>query len=258
MKKPRCLQVDEPESAAAPSNLTLVRRWFAGLPALSPRTLRPIIVCAAVLAIPIVPFVLFGEQLEGAISDWFSSDAGSVSIAVAGAAALAADIVAPTPSSVVCTVLGKELGPMTGAAVAWLGLTLGAVLGFALARRWGRPWVERLAGSDDLTAVEGLVSQSAEAFLALFRALPILAEASVLLAGATGLSWKRFLPPVVAANAGIAAAYAWFGRIAADQEWFVVALAASAAAPLLLALLLRRRLVRLAQQSHQPSLQDAE
>ena len=220
--------------------------------------LRPILICTAVLAVPIVPFVLFGERLEAAVAEWFSRDQAATAIAAAGVAALAADIVAPTPSSVVCTVLGRQLGPVGGAAAAWAGLSLGAVVGFALARRWGRPWVERLSGPDDLTALDALADRSAEALLVLMRALPILAEASVLLAGATGLAWRRFLPPVLAANAGVAAAYAWFGAFSADHEWFVPALAVSAAAPLLFALLLRRKLVQMASQSPPTPLQDAE
>lgn len=209
-----------------------------------PRFARPILLLVAVLAVPIVPFVLFGEAVESSLAAWFTSGAGRQAIAVAGVAVLAADIFAPTPSSVVCTILGKELGPAGGALAAWVGLTLGAAAGFALARRWGRPWIERIAGPDDVQAVDALTDRSAEFYLAVLRPAPILAEASVLLAGASGLSWRRFLPPVLAANAGIAAAYAWFGRFAADHDWFVAAAAISAAAPLVVALLLRRWLIR--------------
>jgi 3-dehydroquinate synthase len=76
--------------------------------------------------------------------------------------------------------------------------------------------------------------------LVLTRALPVVAEASVLLFGLHQLSWRRFLPPVVLSNLGIALAYSAFGDWARQHAWLPLALGVSVALPLLLAAFIRR------------------
>jgi hypothetical protein len=77
--------------------------------------------------------------------------------------------------------------------------------------------------------------------LVLFRPLPVLAEASVLLFGATRLSWVRFLVPVSLANLGIAAAYSLLGNFGRTQHALLYVLAASIAIPLLATTMVRWR-----------------
>jgi membrane protein DedA with SNARE-associated domain len=71
--------------------------------------------------------------------------------------------------------------------------------------------------------------------LVLGRGVPVLAEATVLLCGMHGLSWRRFLPPVLLSNLGLAIAYAAFGQLAERYQWLPLALAVSIALPVLMA-----------------------
>jgi 3-dehydroquinate synthase len=80
--------------------------------------------------------------------------------------------------------------------------------------------------------------------LVLVRALPVLAEASVLLFGAARLSWRRFLPPVVLANLGIATAYSVLGYFGRTQNVTPYVLAGSVALPLLATTMVRWRQVQ--------------
>jgi hypothetical protein len=48
------------------------------------------------------------------------------------------------------------------------------------------------------------------------------------------LSWRRFLPAVIASNLGIALAYSVFGTYAAKHQWLPMALGISVALPLVL------------------------
>ncbi|MCH5377068.1 MAG: VTT domain-containing protein, partial [Planctomycetes bacterium] len=121
-----------------------------------------------------------------------------------------------------------------GTLACWVGMNLGAMLGFALARYGGRPLAERLSTPDQLQRMESLNTRYGPGILVLFRAVPVLAEASVLLVGLHRLSWKRFLPPVLLANLGIAFAYAYFGQYAARHQWLPLALGISVALPVLL------------------------
>ncbi|MBI3838694.1 MAG: hypothetical protein HY288_12270 [Planctomycetia bacterium] len=76
--------------------------------------------------------------------------------------------------------------------------------------------------------------------LIITRALPVLAEAAVLLMGATQLAWRQFLPAVMLSNLGIAAVYSVLGQLAQAQGELPLALGASIALPLAAATIARR------------------
>jgi uncharacterized membrane protein YdjX (TVP38/TMEM64 family) len=147
---------------------------------------------------------------------------------------LATDIFLPIPSSLVSTLAGWQLGALGGALSAWMGMSLGAIIGFALAKRWGQPLVAWLARKGDLERTNLLAHRFGPTLLVLGRGVPVLAEATVLLVGMHGLSWRAFLPPVLLANLGLAIAYAVFGKVAAEYQWLPLALAVSIALPVLM------------------------
>lgn len=202
--------------------------------------LRPLLLVLLALLVPVAPFVIFGERLEAAVEAWFSPPPSPEALFAAIAGVLATDVFLPVPSSAVGTLAGAKLGVWLGAAATWLGLTAGAVLGFALARRFGRPLAERWAGAEETRRMERLSERYGPTVLVLVRAVPVLAEASVLLLGATALAWRRFLPAMLAANLGVALAYAAFGRLAERYEALPAALAVSVALPVLAATMIKR------------------
>lgn len=201
---------------------------------------RAIVLIAAALVIPILPFVVFGERFEAIASDWTQDSSSPGTAAVMIAVLLATDVLLPVPSSAVSTFGGAKLGLWPAAAASWSGMTLGAVLGFALAWVCGRPLARRLAGPEDFERMEVLSTRFGPLVLVLTRALPVLAEASVLLMGATRLGWRRFLVPVALSNLGIALAYSALGSYAVEVEALPIALAASVALPLLATFAARR------------------
>jgi uncharacterized membrane protein YdjX (TVP38/TMEM64 family) len=194
-----------------------------------------------VLAVPIVPFLVFGEQAQTALDGWRSNPPAAPVVAGTVVALLATDIFLPIPSSLVCTLAGWQLGAPLGAATAWIGMSLGAIVGFALARQFGPPLVAWLTRSDDLDRTRRLAERFGPALLILGRGVPVLAEATVLLVGMHGLPWRRFLPPVLLSNLGLAIAYAWFGQIAERHHWLPLALGVSVGLPVLMAAALATR-----------------
>ena len=153
-----------------------------------------------------------------------------------GIGLLSSDGHLPTPSSFSSTLAGAHLGPWLAVLASWLGLNLGAARGFGAARRWGHPLAVRLASADDLTRLATYPPRHAAWLLVATRALPILAEATVILLGLQRLDWNRFLPPVVLSNLGIAVGYSFLGGVAARHAWLPAALGAATALPLLLTL----------------------
>lgn len=193
-----------------------------------------------VLLVPVLPFLFFGGQLERLLQR-FVDDPPSASLTmVAVIGVLATDILLPIPSSVISTLSGWQLGWLRGTLATWIGMNVGAVIGFALARRWGQPFALWFSSSDDLLRMKTISDRYGPLVLILTRAMPVFAEASVLIAGIHGLAWRRFLPAVVMSNLGIAVAYAAFGDYAEKHKWLPLALAVAVAIPVLVAAVAQR------------------
>lgn len=183
---------------------------------------------AVFLAIPILPFVAFGEATEQRFTNWLDATLPPSTAAMLVIGLLAIDVLLPVPSSVVITFSGKILGFWGGMAASWCGMMLGAVVAFGLVRTLGRPLAQRFTTADELARVDAMAAHVGILVLVLARPIPILAEASVLLMGTTGLAWWRFVAAIGLSNLGIAAAYAALG----DSVKWPVALLASIALPL--------------------------
>lgn len=188
-----------------------------------------------VLAIPIIPFVIWGEPLERGAREWLDQPGSTGSVAGGLMTLHAVDIFLPVPSSLVSTVGGWRLGWALGTLVSFLGMSLGAVFGFSLARRWGFPLAARLSPPEQLQRMSEFNQRFGSVLLILCRPIPVVAEASVLWTGMNQMTWRRFLPPVLLSNLAISFVYSAFGHWAADHQWLPWALVASVALPLLMA-----------------------
>ena len=199
--------------------------------------LRPMLPMILVLAVPLVPFGLFAwfnPGWEEQVAKWgrtSESRAGSAAVIVG---LLTSDIFLPIPASILCTAAGWQFGILLGTLLAWLGMTLGAVLGFALARQVGSPLVASLTTPKELARAGELTLQLGPWLLAIARGIPVVAEASVLFVGMHQMPWRRFLPPVLISNLALAAAYAALGRFAEQFQLLPLAIGVSIAAPVLM------------------------
>jgi uncharacterized membrane protein YdjX (TVP38/TMEM64 family) len=208
------------------------------------RIVRPLLLTAALLLVPIVPFLVAGDRLEAWTLGWFDPPPARWLTAMLTAGVLATDIFLPVPSSVVGTLAGAQLGIAAATAAIWIGLTVGGVIGFALARRWGRPLARRFCSQQDIDACDRTGRRFGGWLVAATRALPVLAEATVLLLGTTDLDWRRFLGVLALSNLGLAATYAALGSLARQQDELPLALAASMALPLVATAFVRWRWTR--------------
>ncbi len=188
---------------------------------------------AIALAIPTIPFLLLGWWLEPAIESLVNSAVAMQpwQSALMISFGLAIDIFLPVPSSVLLTFLGQSLGTWQGTLVGWVGLNLSAAIGFWTSRKFG-PWViDRFSSTGAVEDVQQLNHWSLWWTLFACRPLPILAEASVLLAGVNRVPPIHFWPPVLLANLVIALAYSWLGEFSSNNDWFVTAIIVSMALP---------------------------
>ena len=188
-----------------------------------------------VLLVPILPFLFFGGTLESWLRGMTEEPPAAGITAALVVTLLSTDIFLPIPSSVVSTLCGWQLGWWKGTLATWLGLNIGAVLGFAIAHRWGQPVALWFTKAEDLDKVRQLSQRYGPALLVITRGMPVLAEATVLIAGIHRLSWRKFLPAVFVSNLGIALAYCAFSDFAERHQWLPLALGIAVALPIIVA-----------------------
>lgn len=217
----------------------MLRPVFDDAPSRSDRNLLGIVLVG--LLATLVPFAILGSAFEDRLMTLVRMDWPPIPLFAVVTGLLMADILLPVPSSAVNTYAGANLGFVLGTASSWIGLTAGACLGFAVARRMG----VRLPGSDresrDGSSPSPPARAGVEFILLVSRPLPIVAEACVISLGMTRLEWRRFLGPVLLGNLFVAAGYAAAGRWFAESETLVVVLLLSALMPLGLALAVRQK-----------------
>ena len=203
--------------------------------------LRSLLLVTLTLAIPIVPLAILGLSFEEQVAEWLDTERHPALNFGLIVLALATDIFLPIPSSAVSTYAGGSgMGFWPAAAASWIGMTAGATLGFGLAKLCGERFVSKRTSEDDRSRMTVLTKKYGPLAIVITRALPILAEACVLLMGATGLTWRRFLPPVLVANLVISIVYAAFGLYFEGSDALPYAVVASGTVPLLIALFARR------------------
>ena len=137
-----------------------------------------ILIIALSLLIPVIPFALIGE-LPG--ERWLSSaDDNAWFFGGAGTGLLALDPLLPIPSSIIGTLLGARLGFVPGFICIWLGLMIGNVAGYMLGRLWPQGMAEQLPRAPT------------QIVLFISRPVPVLAEATTIVAGANRLDFRGF------------------------------------------------------------------
>jgi len=175
------------------------------------------------LAVILVPFFLFGTRMD-AWATTVLEQKSTASLAFAAVVLLlASDVALPIPSSVVSTMAGALLGGPLGALASWLGMTLGCALGYALGALAGRPVLGRLTSAVSMVAFEHDMARYGAGLVAVGRAVPVLAEATTLIAGATRMPLSRFFAVASLANLAISAVYAAVGAVSAQVDSFLLA-----------------------------------
>lgn len=204
-----------------------------------------VVVGAVLAAVILVPFFLFAADVDQFTERFLAGKPSRVVAASVLVALLAGDVVLPVPSSFVSTGAGMLLGFAGGTLVSWVGMTLGCLVGYVLGHRVGRAGAKRLVRPSDLARVERGIDRFGPSLLVVFRAVPVLAEASVVFAGIAELSLRRFLTITAVSNLGISIVYAALGSVSARSDAFVLAFAGAIVLPgvaLVVARLAGRRL----------------
>ncbi len=193
-----------------------------------------------VLALILVPFALWEEPITAWSARLLTPAAGRATVALLVVLLLAGDVVLPIPSSFIAAAAVGLLGALEGGLTIAFGMTVAAWLGYGIGRWGGEPLARRLAGPSELERARSMMARYGNGVVLVCRGVPVLAEASTLLAGATRLSAWRFLLVTSLGNVGLACAYALIGVLDLRGAWaLLVPLVFGVAVPALAMLLLR-------------------
>lgn len=165
----------------------------------------------------IVPFLLFGAWFEELTRTVFAHGLSPLAMMTFAGALLAADPVLPVPSSVVATLLAAEVGFVAAAITNAVALSLACVLGYYLGRSGG--WVWERSGRTIPDGFAQWVRRYGIAAVLLCRPVPILAEASLMIAGAAQVRVRPLLAACVLTQVVLGAAYAFAGSGWGSGQW---------------------------------------
>ncbi|KTC38117.1 3-dehydroquinate synthase [Pseudomonas sp. ABAC61] len=184
----------------------------------------------------IASFLLFKEQIQQLLEhlgNFLPTDpVQRTSLALLLVALLALDVLLPVPSSLVALLAVAALGAVGGYLVIFVGLCLGAALGYWL----GAGYFRLLSSWLGLRTWQPgqLAYRLSTLSLICLRGVPVLAETSVLAAGMQRYPLRQFLLVTTLANAGLALAYAAIGSLLVEQNALLATILASMVLPGLL------------------------
>ena len=162
---------------------------------------------------------------------WAGTNKMAVSLIVI--ASLMADVILPIPNGLTNTLSGMSLGWGLSSIVVWIGLNLGACVGYFLGRMAARPIAKKIISNDEFNDAEKALKSFNTLGLILSRPVPGFAELIVISAGLSKMPFKNFISVVAITNLGVAIVFSGIGAAAIESNSSFLAFTGAAALPAL-------------------------
>jgi uncharacterized membrane protein YdjX (TVP38/TMEM64 family) len=179
---------------------------------------------------PLYDFVADQEQIRA----WVEQLGAWGPVAVV-ALETAQALLAPIPGQAIEAVSGYLYGPWLGLLFPMIGMIIGSLTIFLLARRFGRPLVIRLIGRPSMDRLDDLVRRGGAPFFFLIWLLPFAPDdLACVAAGLTPMPTRQFLFLMILGRMPGVAVSVWVGANAAQIQpvWWAILLAGIAVAAL--------------------------
>ena len=181
----------------------------------------------AVVAVIIVPFLIWGADLER-LAPLMLTTANTRSLVVGlGIALLITDVALPIPSSMVSVMLCLLAGPLLGTVSILIGMLGGFVFGYFLGRLLPRDSLRRWVGPELWDSVSRQAVHSGAIWIMVSRPVPVLAEATSIISGSLGVPFKPALLAALLSSAGVAGCYGAAAIVGLANGGFWLAFATS-------------------------------
>lgn len=180
-------------------------------------------------ALILIPFILWGDQLESASPAWMQAHNKGAWMAAIGILLLVADVLLPIPSSIVGMALCWALGPLWGGVCLTIGLWLSYVAGYLLGRLMPQQTLRQWIGPHLWDRVQDQARGSALWWIVLARPLPMLAEMTAVLSGVWRIAPAQAFGLAALSSIIVAALYAmsaWLGQQSPETPVILVCLTA--------------------------------
>jgi uncharacterized membrane protein YdjX (TVP38/TMEM64 family) len=173
--------------------------------------MRTLLLTIVIALVVILPFCFWGDSIDAWFQTMTTADTTTRGL-LAGLlfSSLALDIFLPVPSSLASTLCGAFFGWVGGFLLSFGAMSLSCVLGWCVGRLF-TPLAIRCIGTDEYPRLQRLLQRHGIVILLALRTVPVLAEASVLLAGIAGRSFMKCMPLLLAGNAVVSLAYVCAG-----------------------------------------------
>ncbi len=195
----------------------------------------------------LVPFLVFGERIEGWFSTMVAADAQArwvVGCMLFGLLAL--DLFLPVPSSLASTLCGQFFGMWMGFWLSFVAMSVSGLLGYFVGR-FCRGRAVRFLGDEESRLLAHYFARHGVVTIVALRTVPILAEASMVFAGLGRMSVRGCVVASLVGNGVVSALYAVVGGLGRSCDAMVPAFLGSlvVSGVLMVPLWLRRRKVGL-------------
>ncbi len=193
----------------------------------------PWLVAALLVAGLAAALVLWGRPLYRLVSDQERIRSWVEGLGAWGPLAIVAMevgqvLLAPIPGQAIDAVSGYLFGVWWGTFYAGIGIAAGSLLSFALARRFGRPLLERFLKPEALTRLDQLAQRGGALFFFLIWLFPFVPDDLACLAsGLTPMSLRQFLILMVLGRTPGILVSTWLGAEAGQIRpmWWIALLA---------------------------------
>lgn len=154
------------------------------------------------------------EQLKPPLltDPYRTMNARSGTAALAGIGLLIVDVILPIPSSLVMVANGALFGIALGTFLSLIGSLGAALVGFAIGRS-GESWFARYLPRDERARAQAMIAQWGLLAIILTRPVPLLAETTAIMAGASTMRWRSMCLAALAGSLPSAILYAVAGAI---------------------------------------------
>jgi uncharacterized membrane protein YdjX (TVP38/TMEM64 family) len=174
---------------------------------------------AAWLVVTRAPFLLDEEWVRGQVAA-----AGAFAPLVFVAVQTVQVVLAPVPGQALGAVGGYLFGGLAGTVYSLVGVLVGSLVAFELARRFGRPLVERVADPDALAGFDDFVDRHGRVGLFVAFLFPTFPDDLLcFVAGVSGVRRRDLLVLVLVGRTPSFALAAYAGDGAAQGQYWLVA-----------------------------------
>lgn len=150
-------------------------------------------------------------------------NARSAGAALAGIGLLVADVILPVPSSLIMIANGALFGVALGTALSLAGHLGAALAGFFIGRR-GEALLNRIVPPEEQARANRLLAEWGWFAVIMTRPVPLLAETTAVMAGASVMTWRSLFLAALAGSLPTALLYALTGATAANFDSMVLSL----------------------------------